>query len=193
MSKLSYIPKWLNEKLAQSEIQIDSLENVSLSTILSKYDIINYTNAQVEFFKLITDNYIDNYNDFKYIFETTMNVPDLSLLDECLIYLKDNYNTPVNNEPLLCGEDVLYQCKYRLLAATSNKFAYIIGGNDVVSNLIYHDNMVANVNSRDLILGIIECLFRGFRVETVETDRSSTFRDNRFLTQLYVKQLCAQS
>lgn len=191
MSKLVFVPEWLNEKFTeagQSVISGLASKDVDLS-ILSKYDVVNYFKAQVEFFKYVYSYKINSVIELEYLFPQIM-WTKLPRSEDIAIYMNESYLTPIDFSQLLCEDSKIEDACYRVKLSDDNKIAYIIGGNVKYNSLDAMPPKMITLDRMEIIRDILDKSYSGFRILTEVTDRSSVFRENNFLTQLYVKNIC---
>ncbi len=174
-----------------SSITKDAHELIDFSKLFSKYDYINLLNAQIEMFKLLSSGEkFSSSDEFATKYNSVMLLKTDQFVDESYIYMKDNYDSPICVEAILCGCDVLHDCMYAIRTSANNSVVYISNGNQSNQLVKLTAHKVVKASQRKMVLGILDCLYNGYRVITVDTDKASVFRENRFLTQLYVKLLC---
>lgn len=184
MAKLVYVPDWLDSEKANLPLK-------NLSSILSKYDIINHANAQIEFYKLLVSELTQDKDEFIRGYNSTMQLNTSEFPDESLVYLHDNFDAPIKVESILGSYDNLSVCKFTITITPDGNTIYFT--NTVVDNnpLVSKEKLVVSASPRDIIKGALNKTYNGFRVLNEQTDKSSAFRENRFLTQLYVKMAIA--
>lgn len=192
MAKLIFVPEWLQETLHESGKSIN--EKNIMSAIISKYDVINYQKSQIEFFKFINGFRCNNIEAFIFNFNQLMRSP-LSDLEEVSIYMEKHYHCEANLEMINCypifdDRTIVDSSKYVINISSDNKIAYIIGGSAVSNPLNALPVFTVPSNRISIITAVLDKAYNGFRIITENTDRSSVFRENSYLTQLYVRNLC---
>lgn len=191
MAKIIFIPEWLRELCEESgKPMLKSLSDKNInSSILSKHDVINYNKVQIEFFKFIICEKFNSIEEFKYYFSQIM-WSELSTLPEVSIYMNENYDKPVDDSLLICNEHDISKTEYQVKLSSDNKISYIIGGSVEYNPLNALPVTTVRADRQEVIRAVLGKSYSGFRIINETTDRSSVFRENNYLTQLYVKNLC---
>lgn len=190
MAKLIFVPDWLNAALTDRGEHVSTMSSKVLdASILSKYDIINYYKAQLEFVKYMCNDKFSSMEELSEAY-TKLMWHELPPLEELTIYMNEHFASEVDFSQLVCENQNISDTKYVIRGSDDNKIAYIIGGSVKSNALNALPSMRVNANRVDVMHAVLDKSYNGFRVITDMSDRSSVFRENYFLTQLYVKSLC---
>jgi len=182
MSKLCFIPDWLNQTLNETGTSLDEFVTKIDSTIVSRHDVINYHKSQLEFLKLLTKGNFckdDTYSMYQNLFVHSLpDIPEIELIvRNCNIeeIIWDN---------MVTAAAIQQNVSFRFEASADGTVIYIIGecAFDVQSSDL------GTAEPKSLICSILEKMHGCLRVQNGSIDKSSAFRESPLLTQLYVNE-----
>ena len=182
MAKIIFIPDWLNVELQSKGVCYDEFVKDINSVIVSRTDVINYYLAQSNFFKLITElknPHSDYYSMYSSMFGH--NFPDMP---ELTIVLNSTPSNEVEFQKLVSTAYKADDISLSYVRDMSNTYVIVVGKH------AKEESDKKNCQSDSIIWSVIQNLHSGLRVLNGAVDKSSVFRENPILAQLYVQNLC---
>lgn len=182
MAKIIFIPDWLDDEIQSKGVCYDDFVKDINSVILSRTDVINYYLAQSNFFKLLTEEEkltSGNYSMYNSIFGHAF--PDMP---ELTIALNSTLSNVVDYQKLVSTAQTAENITLSYVRDMSNNYVLIVGKH------AKDEACKKNCDSSSIIWNTLKQFHNGLRSQNGAVDKSSVFRENPILGQLYVKNLC---
>lgn len=197
MAKIIYVPEWLYTHLKEQGLTVHDMEKPISSTILSKVDVINYHRSQDEFFKLLHQAAEDgrvgwSSRDAVMYHQYSDELPELAMAKAS----RGAKGEVVCWNTLLSSVDSPSAARFFFEMCQNGDDVIVIGVSaDSNAEILRHSQELENCtgDKPTSILWNVLCVSHGCLRLVGSTDKSTVFRENPYVSQLYVKSIMLAS